>query len=611
MAEEAHETEGIIRRMPEALANKIAAGEVVQRPASVAKELIENALDAGAEEITLILKQSGRALVQVVDDGSGMSRADAMACFKRHATSKIQSIDDLERIQTLGFRGEALASIAAVAQVALKTRRVEDAAGTRVRVDGGTVAAPAPCAVPGGTSVAVRNLFYNVPARRSFLKTDATEFKHLVDTFQQLALAEPRVAFSLVHNDNEVFRLSPARAEGFFPALRHRIDGLFGADHARRLVQVEDASSYLSVQGFAGEPELHRRGRDEQSFFVNGRHVESGYLAHAVRAAYEELLPEGAFPFFALFLVLDPRHVDVNVHPTKAEVKFDDQSGVYGFLRSAVRRALRAASLTPQFAPAGEEQGASAFTQAGAAPVSFQPVEATATSGAPARPAGDPAPVEGDPTHVRSLYEAPVEEQEAPAARGEGDAHEAAPLWQLQARYVVTVQAEGLLVIDQRAAHRRVLYERALRRLDQGMAETQQLLFPHTADLSATEAELFEELQPHLRKLGFDAERFGGRTVVVRGVPPDLRVGEEGTALEGLLQQYQEHRDTVSLDLRENLARSLAVRSAVRAGQRLRPEEMRALLDDLFACEKPSADPQGRPTIIRLSPDDLDERFGR
>ncbi len=334
--------------MPETLANKIAAGEVVQRPASASKELIENAIDAGADQVTVVLKSAGSELVQVIDNGCGMSPQDAVDSFQRHATSKIRSIDDLERIQTLGFRGEALASVAAVAQVELKTKRHQDEAGFLVRIHGGTLEATEPCATPDGTSVAVRNLFYNVPARRNFLKTPATEFKHLVEIFQFLALANPSVAFTLVHDDNEVYRLSKARSTDAQQALRQRIGELLGKEHAENVVPVGETTSYLSATGFISRPEFNRRSRGEQFLFVNGRYVKNRSLDQAVLHAYEGLLPSGAYPFYALFLWLDPRHIDVNVHPTKAEIKFDDERGVYGFVKAVVRKALGTADLVPQ-----------------------------------------------------------------------------------------------------------------------------------------------------------------------------------------------------------------------------------------------------------------------
>ncbi|PSQ92408.1 MAG: DNA mismatch repair protein MutL, partial [Bacteroidetes bacterium QH_2_63_10] len=365
--------------MSDRLANQIAAGEVVQRPASVAKELLENALDAGASSVEVLLKDAGSTLVQVVDDGCGMSPEDAERCFERHATSKVRSVDDLERIRTLGFRGEALASIAAVAQVTLKTKRVE----------GGEQVEKRPCAIPNGTSVAVRNLFYNVPARRNFLKTPATELKHLTQTVQSLALANPEVAFRLEHDEHEHYDLPAAPDEDWPAATRARILGLFGDEHDDELVGVEDSSSDLTVRGFVGAPSFHRKTRGEQFLFVNGRHVTDRYLSHAVKKAYGELVPDGAFPFFALFLTMDPRRVDVNVHPQKEEVKFDDQSGIYAFLRSAVREALGRVHVSPQLdEEGGDSEGAdqdgssteSAGSSSGrdgashrSAPTSFQP----------------------------------------------------------------------------------------------------------------------------------------------------------------------------------------------------------------------------------------------
>ena len=618
MAEPSVDTSSVIRVMPEGLANKIAAGEVVQRPAAAAKELLENAVDAGADDVQLVVKQAGRELVQVVDDGCGMSRADAERCFRRHATSKIRSVEDLGRIRTLGFRGEALASIAAVAQVELKTRRSEDAAGTRVRVEGGEVVAVEPCAAPPGTSVAVRNLFYNVPVRRNFLKTPATEFKHLVETFQRLALAHPAAAFTLTHNDHEVYGLAAARSPDFFAALRQRIGGLLGEDRARHLVRVEEKASYLSVRGYVSAPAQRRRGRDEQFLFVNGRHVESRYLAHAVRTAYGDLLPDDVFPPFALFLTLDPRRVDVNVHPTKAEVKFDDQSGVYGFLRGAVRAVLGAQDLTPQFGGEGATQPGSERPAASPRPrpVSFQaegeedesPRSARGASSSAARASEAkrrvrPAPGMAPGEASRQLYEG---EEETPTPASER------PVWQLGRAYVVTADGDGLLVVDQQAAHQRVLFERA-RRLQaaEKQAAPQQLLFPCTVELPVADAELVRELLPDLRALGFDLDLFSGRTVAVRGVPSGLREGGEEALLAEVLAQFKENRNAETTKSQDTLARSLAQRGAVRAGQPLAEAEMRALLADLFRCEMPYADPGGRDTLWRLSKEELDERFGR
>jgi DNA mismatch repair protein MutL len=635
VADDASSTDGIIEVMPQRLANQIAAGEVVQRPASVEKELIENAIDAGASRIEVLLKDAGSTLVQVIDDGCGMSPADAAQCFERHATSKVQSIDDLERIRTLGFRGEALASIAAVSQVELKTKRVEDDAGTLVRVEGGEVVAQRPCAVPAGTSVAVRNLFYNVPARRNFLKTPATELKHLTTTAQFLALANPHTAFRVEHDGHEHYDLAAAQADAPHEALRERILGLFGEERASELVAVDDASSDLTVEGFVGTPSFHRKTRGEQFLFVNDRYVKDRYLSHAVKKAYGDLLPDGAFPFFALFLSMDPRRVDVNVHPQKSEVKFDDQSGIYGFLRSAVRRALGRVHTTPQMEEGGgeEENGASGDAtgaSTGPSPSSFQPRRSgseTASSSAPSPAPGRDRPGSasggraspGDESDAlyrspdsadadsssRTPDASPSDSPDAPRR----DESERRPVWGLHDTYILTPIETGLMLVDQRAAHVRVLYERNLARLREEQGPSQQLLFPHTVDLSPADATLLDDLMPDLEALGFEIGRLSGRTVAVRGVPADVPDGDESAILEDLLEQYKSGGDDVEDDRRDQLARTMAQESAVRRGQSLSADERRALVTDLFECEMPYADPTGTPTIAKWSMEEIADRF--
>lgn len=630
--------------MPETLANKIAAGEVVQRPSSAVKELIENALDAGASEITLLVKSAGSELVQVIDNGCGMSPGDAALSFRRHATSKIRTIEDLERILTLGFRGEALASIAAVAQVEIKTKRVSDAAGTCIRINGGRQVGTEPCAVPDGTSIAVRNLFYNVPARRNFLKSPATELKHLIETFQFLALSNPEVAFTFVNDGNELYRL-PAMASGSFQeALLERIRQLFGDDTASALIEVSESTSYLSARGFAASPSTHRRSRGEQFLFINGRYVKNRSLEHAIGSAYEELIPEGAFTFYTIFLDLDPRHIDVNVHPTKAEVKFDDERGVYGFMRAVVRKALGTAGLTPRFereplgTPDRDADPSPAFSGAAPRPFSATPKEPSEAPGP--RPSSSPSPFSGFPppdrgTSNKNLFgnELPGELTDRlyggmpPARPGEnqerlasGIGSESSPsddasgdeslMWQVHDRYILTQIHSGLMILDQNAAHERILYERAMQSIRSGFGLSQQLLFPHTIDPSPADYELLRELAPDLRSLGFDLEYFSGRSVVVRGVPADIRTGDERSILEDVLEQYKTYRDTLRLKGRESLARSIARRSAIGPGKRLSPKEMRALIDQLFQCEMPYANPHGRPTLIKVSLEELEKRFG-
>lgn len=615
---------GSIRVMPESLANKIAAGEVVQRPASAAKELLENAVDSGARSITLILKKAGAELIQVVDDGCGMGPEDAAVCFQRHATSKLFSVEDLHRIRTLGFRGEALASIAAVAQVELRTKRAGDEAGDdigcRILNEGGRMVSSGPLAMPPGTSIAVRNLFYNVPARRNFLKSPATELRHIVEAFQALALSRPDIAFTLMRDDVEMHRLS---AESGSPAeaLRARIGALFGDKYPDRLVFAEEKSGYLSVRGFVGMPELHRKHRSEEFLFVNGRIVRSRSLGHAVQSAYEGLLPQGTWPFFCVFLSVDPSRVDVNVHPAKVEVRFDDERGAYAFMRVVARKALGSLLSTPTV------DAASGDASAGVSPEPWtlrssgkefmipgmsRSAEASGAS-RKAYPSGvsdgwtsyrrnEPDAGEQSEALYRGAASLPIPE----AGAGEEDML----LWHLHGRYILTQITSGLMIIDQRAAHERILYERALAHIRQGQGMSQQLLFSRTLEFPPADFALLEELLPDLSALGFDVELPGGRTAVVRGVPAGMHSAEQETLLEDILDQYRRGAEQAGADRAERLARSLAQRGAVGTGASLTPVEMRSVIDQLFACDTPYACPAGRPTVVRFPMEELQRRFG-
>ena len=635
-------TDGLVQALPDTLASKIAAGEVVQRPANALKELMENALDAGAESVEVVLKRAGSELIQVTDDGCGMGPADAVACFGRHATSKLRRFEDLETLRTLGFRGEALASIASVAQVELKTRRRGDEAAVCVRVDGGEVEDVAPCAAPVGTCVSVKNLFFNVPARRAFLKSPATEFKHLVEAFQALALSHPTVAFRLVHDDNEVWHLPAGAGDG---ALEARLDALAGGGLDGRTVPVEETTSYLSASGLVAHPDRARRSRGEQYLFINGRYVKSRSLEHAVASAFGALLPDRQHPLFALFLDVDPRHVDVNVHPTKTEVKFDDDKGVYSFVKAVVKRALAegglglafdadATRVTPQSAPPLPEAGPRLPDAAPRLPTSngdgaevgrpTPTFRLEAGSGAdampPVRPASMPPidpepdaapvppPIPGPPVGPIPSRLGPAPEAGALDLDDETEADRDRTIWQLHGRYLLSPVRSGLLVIDQRAAHERILYERALAAIEGGMAPSQQLLFPFTVELGAADRALLTEILPELQALGFEIEVKEGKPILVRGVPSDVTLGDERDVLDDLLAQFRRN-SRLRLDARENLARGLAARSAIRPGHALGPAEARMLVDQLFACADPFSDPAGRPTMTRWTSDEIERRF--
>ncbi len=601
----------IVRLLPDHVANQIAAGEVVQRPASVVKELLENSVDAGATTITLVVKDAGRTAIQVIDDGRGMSPADARMCFERHATSKIRTADDLGIIGTKGFRGEALASIAAIAQVELRTREHDQELGTRILIEGSRVRTQEAIAGPPGTTINVRSLFYNTPARRQFLKSDGVEMKHVMEEFQRVALAHPEIAFRLTHNDHEETHLpASVGAPNAGAAQRQRIVGLMGRKYDERLVPVEEATELMTINGFVGKPEFARRSRGEQYFFVNRRFIRSSYLEHAVRRAYEELVAREAHPSWYLFITLDPALIDVNIHPTKTEIKFRDDRAVYAIVHAAVRRALGRFNITPSLDFEPEPAIIGAFSGGGATATvpAWRPQDLGALSAPPQRP----------PEGWQQLFDlgttAPeATPMEAPARVLPSREHEGMPgerpVFQLHGTYIIAQTRSGFMVIDQQRAHERILYERHLKHLAQGAGLTQRLLFPRNVELPPAEHALLTELLPELRALGLDIELFGGRTVQVNGMPAEASDDDPGHLLESVLEQLRDEQGALRNDRHKTLARGLARSMAMRAGRVLDGRAMHDLIDRLFACEVPTATPAGKPTLITFGSDDLKERF--
>lgn len=601
----------LIRLLPDHVANQIAAGEVVQRPASAVKELLENSVDAGATRITLVIKDAGRTLIQVTDDGRGMSAMDARACFERHATSKIREADDLSSLRTKGFRGEALASIAAIAQVELWTREPEQELGTRVVIEGSRVRTQEAMACAVGTTISVRNLFFNVPARRQFLKSDSVELKHVLDEFHRVALAHPEVAFHLVHNDHEEYNM-PAGNE------RQRVVHLFGRKYDERLVPVEEHTDFVNVTGFVGKPEFAKRSRGEQYFFVNRRFVRSNYLEHAVRKAYDELVSRENFPSWFLFIDIDPAQIDINIHPTKTEIKFRDDRAVYAMVHAAVRRALGRFNIVPSLDFEPEPAILAAFAQQ-------QPSAAPPREAAPAwRPhdlgafqAPPRQPVEG----WQQLFDlntpnAPaIPAPEAPQRVMPWREHEGIPgerpVFQLHGTYIIAQLRSGFMVVDQQRAHERILYERNMKSIEQGAGLSQTELFPRHVELSAGDFNLLQDVLPELRTMGFDLEPFGGRTVQVNGMPAEAAEEDPTRLLEELLEQLKHERGTLRNERHHILARSMARSMAIRPGRVLTTPEMHDLIDRLFACEMPYHTPMGKPTLITYGLDELNERFER
>jgi len=581
---------GHIQRMPIELANKIAAGEVVQRPASAVKELLENAIDANASEIEVKIKSSGSSLIHVSDNGTGMSSTDALQCFERHATSKITRPEDLENIRTLGFRGEALASIAAIAQVSLKTKREDDPQGTVVRIEGGKILETSPCATTKGTIVDVRNLFFNVPARRSFLKAPSTEFKHISDVFISCALANPWTGFRLEHDNKDIFRLIGSRADNYHHALRERIRAILGSEVAQHMVPVDESSSYLSVLGFLSHPEHARKSRKDQHLFVNYRPVKSPSISHAIRTAFEPILPDGFHPIFTLFLTIDPHHVDVNVHPSKMEVRFDDDRGVYNFLQSICKRALGVADLIPEHP--GDISS-----------LSFQPASHGHSWTPPPR-ADELRPAHDQQSSI--VYE--VEPSRLPVG---ADPEPTGLLWNLRGGYILTQLSHGIMIVDQSAAHQRILYERTLDDFHMGTGLSQQLLFNQLVCLTEDDCNLLNELHPLASSLGFDYSISENLTVTIQGVPSHIRTGAEKDFLQLVLQGYKDNceRQEDPISKENNLARSVAKYGAMHSESKLNDEEMRTLIDRLFECKEPYHTPEGKPTLIRMTLDEIKRRF--
>ncbi|MDZ7385338.1 MAG: DNA mismatch repair endonuclease MutL [candidate division KSB1 bacterium] len=572
-----------IHVLPEYVANKIAAGEVVDRPASVVKELVENALDAGARQIDIIVKGGGKLLVQVIDDGCGMSPEDASLAFQRHSTSKIATAADLESITTLGFRGEALASIASVARVELRTAEPGASESTVVRVEGATIVEVGKEAFRQGTSVAVKNLFYNTPARRKFLRADETEYRHILTVLSRFTLAFPEVGFSLINGDTEVFSLTPAPMEA-------RVAAVLGGHLASAMVPVEDKSSAIRIYGMVAKPEAARKSRGDQYLFLNRRYVVDRALNHAVLSGYGESLPRGLYPSYVLFLELDPRRVDVNVHPTKTEVKLADAQLAYELLRGAVRRALT--------------RRAEASTRSDGGRVIVPHMPRAQTMPRSLELFSSPSSL-GDTTQIQQSPQ-PIQLQSGLVPQ----AVDRPSVWQFHDTYILSEVKSGLVIIDQHAAHERILFEQAMRNLGSSRPASQQLLFPQTVELSAEQYELLTEMLPFLEMLGFVIRSFGRQTVVVEGVPSGYRGGDEARLLIEVIDEYRENRRS-GIEMRESVARSYACHAAIRAGERLSVEAMHALIDQLFATENPYYCPHGRPTVVNLSLEELARRFQR
>jgi len=614
----------IIGLLPDNIANQIAAGEVIQRPSSAVKEMLENAIDAGATQIHLIIKDAGKELIQVNDNGKGMSPIDARLCFERHATSKIKSIDDLFAIRTMGFRGEALASIAAVAQVELKTRTENDEIGTCILIDNSTVRSQEPCQSSVGSSLAVKNLFFNVPARRNFLKTNTVEMRHIVDEFIRVAMANPAIGFQFTNNNNDIFNLEKGK-------LKQRIIALLGNNLMSKLVPVEEPTDFVQITGFVGTPDISTKTRGNQFFFVNDRFIKSPYLNHAVSQAYRELIGKDEFPLFVLFIDIEPKRVDINVHPTKQEIKFEDDRIIYSFVSSAVKHALSKYSIAPSldFSLDSSIEHLTAVTQ----PFSRQTQEHTKgdflfqsfTEKGQAHFLNK----KEDVRHWKDMYK--IQEQFTGAALPENNQDENRPsaantydvkieteqqtaflkeeftpsYTQINLSYIVVSTKTGFLLVDQQLAHQRILYER-FEQVSSTPISIQKCLLPQTFELPPSDAILLLGMLPDLLELGYEVDEFGKNSFILQGIPADVKQGNEISSIEKILEAFKHASSDVRLDKRERLIRTLAMQRAIQHGKKLSEREMERLMQDLFVCEQPQLSPTGKKIFAKLSSHDID-----
>jgi DNA mismatch repair protein MutL len=612
-----------IRILPENISSKIAAGEVVQRPESVVKELMENSIDAGADTIELIVKRAGKSLIQVVDNGIGMNEDDALLCIQKHATSKIYSYEDLEAISTLGFRGEALSSILAVSQVEIRTETREEELGVLLRNEEAGNILKEKGSFPKGTSVSVKNLFYNTPARRNFLKTDATELKHIIDTFNKISLSHPDLNFKLYNNDDVIFNYTAGDIE-------KRISQVFADNMIDALIPVEEKTDFISLYGYIGKPALLKKSKGEQYLFLNSRYVSSRQINHAVFTAYENILEKGDYPFFILFLDIDPKRIDVNVHPSKLEVRFDDEKDVYNFVLAVIKKSLGTHDLVPSVSFTSvtdetEKLKVHSFNKTEKDDFSDRPKFTEKKSYAKTNFSDKEIDlifstipdevIKPDRAEVNHPFEN-VENKEASRenirySKEVKTADETTFIIQLHNKYILSQIKTGLMIIDQHVAHERILYEKALKRFEANLPFSQQLLFPKTLELDPGTFEVLKEINPYLIKLGFELKFFSKNTIVIEGVPDDVKSGSEEKILIELIEEYTSNEREKKLEERDNIAKSYSCKTAIKAGDKLSDIEMRLLIDQLFATSMPYVCPHGRPIVVKISLDEFDRRFGR
>ncbi len=609
-----------IKILPENISSKIAAGEVVQRPESVVKELMENSIDAGGNTIELMIKHAGKTLIQVCDNGTGMNEEDALLCFQKHATSKIFSYDDLESISTLGFRGEALSSVSAVAQVEIKTETRDEEIGTLIRIEDGNKVIKEKGSFSKGTCVSVRNLFFNTPARRNFLKSDATEMKHIVDTFNRISLSHPDLSFKLFNGEQLIYHYVAGD-------LNNRICQVFADNMMEALLPVEERTDFLNVYGCIGKPALLKKSKGDQYLFLNSRYVINRQINHAVFTAYENFLEKGDYPFFILFIDVDPHKTDVNVHPSKLEVRFEDEKDVYNFVLAVVKKSLGSNDPVTEMMTNPDQQTEKLKTgNSGVERDDFPDRPASNQKKSFATTSFSDHEIDlifkAIPDNVNNikpgeLTSHPFEKEqkevyhELHKEAGSRLIEEPVFIIQLHNKYILSQIKTGLMVIDQHAAHERILYEKALKRMDANLPFSQQLLFARTMEIDPGKLSVLKEIVPYLVKLGFGIKFFSKNAVVIEGVPEDVKHGSEEMVLKEMVDEFLCNQKEKNLETRDNIAKSYSCKAAIKAGDKLLEKEMRLLIDQLFATSMPYICPNGRPIVVKISLDEFDRRFGR
>ncbi len=597
----------IIHLLPDNIANQIAAGEVIQRPASVVKELIENSLDAGSTEIKLIIKDAGKTLIQVVDNGKGMSQTDARMCFERHATSKISEANDLFSIKTMGFRGEALASIAAIARIELITKQSNDEVGTSIIIEGSNLVKQEGTTTVNGTNISVKNLFFNVPARRKFLKTDAVELKYISQEFLRTALANSEIAFFFYNNGNESYRLNSGN-------LKQRIVNIFGKNYSEKVVSLDQSAKDFKLNGFIGKPEYAKKTKGEQYFFVNKRFIKSPYLSHAVKIAFENIIGSEYHPFYVINIELDPSKIDINVHPTKTEIKFEDERLIYNYVKVAVKQAIGQYSMQSidfnsnvNFGLRHSESKPSAAWDSNTYRKEMSVLEKDNLKSWQKMYEGLEVEKNRIPPQDQSLtLESSISEKNI----GETfTAYDSKDPFQLHQSYIVTQIKSGMMLIDQQTAHRRILYEKYLSQLESNAPMTQKQLFAQTIEVERSEAELLKVILPKLHKFGFEINHFGDNTFIVNGIPAHFTQNVPlSDLIETTLSQYKDNIE-LQLGIDENISRSFAVSASIKKGKTLSVKEMKEIIDQLFACKAPVTGPTGKKCFVSITLEDLVKKF--